>query len=149
MAEFIKETINTNPQSVPNNTGNTVVVTPTPAQVDTVVTTPVANTANNYQTVEYLIYFFFGMLEVFLAFRLVLKLMGASVSSAFVNLIYTLTGILIFPFEGIFSRGFAPGLETTSVLEPATLVALIVYALLAWGIVKLLRIFSGQKQRTG
>ncbi|PIS21366.1 YggT family protein [candidate division WWE3 bacterium CG_4_10_14_0_2_um_filter_42_7] len=87
-------------------------------------------------------------MEILLAFRLVLKLMGASTASAFVGLIYGITGIFILPFEGIFRRGFSEGLETTSVLEPATLVAIIVYAVVAWGIVKLLRILSGEKQPT-
>lgn len=104
--------------------------------------------ATSSQTVEYLIYFLFGALEVLLAFRLILKLTGANVGSAFVGLIYGLTGIFTLPFEGIFRRGFAQGIETTSVLEPATIVAIAVYAVLAWGIVKLLRILSGQKQPT-
>jgi len=121
---------------------------------ETTVTTQEDNTntvkkgATNSQTIEYLIYFLFGILEVLLAFRLIFKLMGASNSSAFVGLIYSLTGIFILPFEGIFRRGFTQGLETTSVLEPSTLVAIIVYAVLAWGIVKLVRIFSGERQQT-
>ena len=110
-------------------------------------TIPVKSEATSFQTVEYLIYFFFGALEILLVFRLVLKLTGASLSSAFVGLIYGLTGVFILPFEGIFRRGFAQGVETTSVLEPSTLVAIIVYAVLAWGIVKLLRILSGEKQQ--
>lgn len=112
---------------------------------------PTANTsakrgATSSQTVEYLIYFLFGILEALLAFRLVFKLAGASLSSAFVGLIYGLTGIFILPFEGIFRRGFTQGIETTSVLEPSTLVAIIVCAVLAWGIVKLVRILSGKQQ---
>ncbi len=103
--------------------------------------------ATGSQTVEYLVYFFFGALEILLAFRLVLKLMGASLSSTFVGLIYGLTGIFILPFEGIFRRGFTQGVETTSVLEPSTLIAVIVYAVLAWGIVKLIRILSGEQQK--
>jgi hypothetical protein len=110
-------------------------------------TIPVKSGATSFQTVEYLIYFFFGTLEILLVFRLVLKLTGASLSSAFVGLIYGITGIFILPFEGIFRRGFTQGIETTSVLEPSTLVAIIVYAVLAWGIVKLLRILSGEKQQ--
>jgi hypothetical protein len=112
------------------------------------ITTETKRVASSSQTLEYLIYFFFGALEVLLAFRLVLKLMGASLASGFVGLIYGLTGIFILPFEGIFRRGVAPGLETTSVLEPSTIVAIIVYAVLAWGIVKLVRIFSGERQQT-
>jgi len=102
--------------------------------------------ATNSQTIEYLVYFFFGTLEILLAFRLFLKVTGASILSAFVGLIYGVTGVFILPFEGIFRRGFSQGLETTSVLEPSTLVAIIVYAFLAWGIVKLIRILSGEKQ---
>jgi hypothetical protein len=113
------------------------------------VTTETKNVATSTQTIEYLAYFFFGALEIFLAFRLVLKLMGASMTSGFVSAIYGITGLFILPFEGIFRRGFTQGIETTSVLEPSTLVAIIVYAVLVWGIVKLLRIFSGERQQTG
>jgi hypothetical protein len=129
MTEIVKETITTQ-----NDSENTVVVSPDVSE------------ASNSQTAEYLIYFFFGALEILLAFRLVLKFMGASVSSAFVSMIYGLSGLFILPFEGIFRRGFTQGIETTSVLEPSTLVAIIVYAILAWGIVKLVRISSGKQQ---
>ncbi|SRR3989339_370721 len=110
--------------------------------------TPVRVEASKYQTVEYIIYYIFGTLEILLAFRLILKIMGASMNSAFVDFIYGLTGLFTLPFEGIFRRGISQGLETTSVLEPATLVAIIVYAFSAWGIVKLTRIFSREKQPT-
>jgi hypothetical protein len=112
---------------------------------------PAANTvisgeATGTQTVEYIIYFLFGALEILLAFRLIFKFMGAGASGGFVSAIYGLTGIFILPFEGIFRRGFTQGLETTSILEPSTIVALVVYAVLAWGIVKLFRILSKQPQ---
>lgn len=136
MTEISKETITTQGNNV-----NPVVNTTTK-------NTSFKSEATNSQTVEYLVYFFFGALEILLAFRLVLKLTGASISSAFVGLIYGLTGIFILPFEGIFRRGYAQGVETTSILEPSTLVAIIVYAVLAWGIVKLLRILSGDQQQT-
>lgn len=129
MAEIIKETTTTQD-----------------ANTSPVVKAPIEKEATGSQTVEYLVYFLFGALEILLAFRLVLKLMGASLSSTFVGSIYGLSGIFIAPFEGIFRRGFTQGIETTSVLEPATLVAIIVYAVIAWGIVKLVRIFSGEKQ---
>ena len=130
MAEFVKETVTT------EGTSSTPIVSP---QVQT--------PATSSQTAEYLVYFFFGVLEVLLAFRLVLKLAGASMQSAFVGFIYGVTGVFILPFEGIFRRMFNTGVETTSVLEPSTIVALIVYAILAWGIVKLILIASGEKQQ--
>jgi hypothetical protein len=129
MAEIIKETVVT-------QEGNT----------DTIEVNQVKVKATSREKYEYLVYFFFGALEILLSFRLVLKLMGASILSAFVRFIYGLTGLFTLPFEGIFHRGLSEGIETTSVLEPATLVALIVYALLAWGVVKLIRISSGEKQ---
>ncbi len=113
----------------------------------TTVSTPTKKEATGFETVEYFIYFLFGILEILLAFRLIFKLMGASMGSTFVGLIYSLSKIFILPFEGIFRRGFTEGLETTSILEPSTLVAIIVYAILAWGIVKLLRVFSGEQQQ--
>lgn len=75
-----------------------------------------------------------------------LKVAGASINSAFVAGIYGLSGIFTWPFEGIFRRGFTQGIETTSVLEPSTIVAILVYAVLAWGIVKFIRISSGEQQ---
>lgn len=128
MSQFTKETITTQKNNSPASS------------------VTAADEASNSQTIEYLVYFLFGVLEILLAFRLVLKLMGASAVSGFVALIYGLTGIFILPFEGIFRRWFNQGLETTSVLEPSVLVAIIVYSVLAWGIVKLIRISSGKKQ---
>lgn len=129
MAEIIKEKVTTQNQG------------PTSARV-----TEVKNVATGSQTVEYIVYFLFGVLEILLIFRLVLKLMGASTSSAFVSFIYTLTRVFIFPFEGIFRRGFTEGIETTSILEPSTIVAIIVYAILAWGVVMLVRILSRERE---
>lgn len=135
MAEILKETVTTQGGNI-----NPVVNTTTK-------NTSVVSTASSTQTVGYLVYFIFGALEVLLVFRLVLKLTGANASSAFVSLIYGLTEIFTLPFEGIFSKGYAQGVETTSILEPATLVAIVVYAALAWGIVRLIRILSGEKNQ--
>ena len=114
--------------------------------INSVVNARTERKATTSQTIEYLVYFIFGALEILLVFRLVLKLTGASIGSAFVGLIYGLTGIFTMPFEGIFHRGFTQGVETTAIFEPATFVAILVYAVVAWGIVKLVRILSGDKQ---
>jgi hypothetical protein len=143
MVEITKETVVT-----PDESTETVLNNPTGRESTPVMATQVKTAATSSETFEYLVYFFFGALDILLSFRLVLKLMGASVSSTFVSFIYGLTGLFIAPFEGIFRRGISEGIETTSVLEPATVVAIIVYSLLAWGIVRLIRIFSGTQQRT-
>lgn len=111
--------------------------------------TPVKRQATNYETYEYLVYYFFGTLETLLVFRLILKIAGASLGSWFVMITYTITRIFVMPFEGMFRRLSAQGVENTSVFEPATLIAIIVYAILAVGIVKLIRISSGEEQNGG
>lgn len=114
--------------------------------IDPIISTPVKTGATNKETYEYLIYYFFGFLEILLAFRLILKLAGASLSSGFVRLIYTVTSIFTMPFDGIFRKAVAPGMEAVSVFEPSTFIAILVYMLIAWGIVKLVRISSGEQQ---
>ncbi len=110
------------------------------------VVSPVKTRATGYQTIEYLTYFFFGALEILLVFRFLFKLTGAATTSGFVSLVYGITGAFILPFEGIFQRLFAGGVNSTSVFEPSTIVAILVYAAVAFGIVKLVRILSGQQQ---
>lgn len=81
-------------------------------------------------------YFILGVLEVLLLLRLLLRLLGANEASGFVTFIYSLTHIFVGPFNGIFNDQ-ALG---RSVFETSTLIAMIVYALLAWGIVSLGRL---------
>lgn len=92
-----------------------------------------------------IIYYIFGILEALLGFRLIFKLLGANPGSAFVSIIYDLTGIFLAPFIGIFRSAVTNGIETKAVLEPTTVIAMIVYALIAYGLVKLIVIFKTPK----
>jgi len=80
----------------------------------------------------HVVYYIFGFIEILLLFRFVFKLLGANPASGFVAFIYTVTGMLVAPFARIF-----PIILT---LEPATLVAMVVYWVLAWGIARLVEI---------
>ena len=134
MAEIIKETVSSTRPDIPSETKS--------VKVQKQITySPVQRTQN-------FIYFLFGLLEILLGFRLLLKLLGASTVSGFVSFIYQITGIFIMPFEGIFRRFFTQGVETTSVLEPATIVAMIVYAVLAWGIIRLIELTQSEADVT-
>lgn len=106
----------------------------------------VVHEATTTQFLEYIVYFLLGIIEILLGFRFLLKLMGASLQSSFVAAIYGFSGVLIAPFQGIFRNGFTQGVETTSVFEPSIIVAVIVYGVFAWGLVKLIRLSSGEKQ---
>ena len=92
-----------------------------------------------------IVYYILGVFEVLFTFRLVFKLLGANPGSAFVSFIYTVSGVFIAPFNGIFRSAVNEGLETKSVLEPTTIVAMIVYALIAYGVAKLIEIYGTPK----
>jgi hypothetical protein len=81
----------------------------------------------------------FGLIEAILAFRLIFKLLGANPENWFVRGIYTITGWYVGIFEGIFSKATTAGAETTAVFEPGTLIAMVVIALLAWIVLRLVR----------
>jgi len=93
-------------------------------------------------SVNRLVYYIAGVIEILLVFRFVLKILGANPVSPFVSLIYTLSGVFIAPFTGIFRTAVNPGFETASVMEPATVVAIFVYLILAAGIVWLINIVT-------
>jgi hypothetical protein len=82
-----------------------------------------------------------GVVDVLIAGRFLLKLLGASSQSGFVGFIYGVTAPLVGPFHGIFSNSGA----ANNVFEPAALVAILVFALVGWGIVVLIRIATAPK----
>jgi cation transport ATPase len=81
-------------------------------------------------------YFVLGVLEVLLGLRLIFRLLGANEYNNFITFLYTLTHVFVGPFNGIFNDQ-ALG---HSVFEVSTLIAMLIYALLAWGIVSLGRV---------
>lgn len=90
-----------------------------------------------------------GIIEVLLAFRFIFRILGANPVSAFVSFIYTLSGILTAPFTGIFQPYSSQGLSSRSIFEPSIIVALLVYAIIAWGIIKLIKIKALHDEDTG
>lgn len=95
-----------------------------------------------------IVYYLFGILETLLAFRFVFKLLGANPISTFVSVIYSLSGIFLEPFVGIFRNASTSGIETTAYFEAATLIAIAVYALLAYGIVRIIEISNKPRNQT-
>ena len=103
----------------------------------------VSATDTSTQTAANIIYFIAGLFEVILAFRFILRVTGANPATGFVSMIYTLSQLLVWPFQGIFSPSVTAGAEVRAIFEPATLVAMLVYGLLAWGLVRLMAILVG------
>ena len=79
------------------------------------------------------IWYLLGLIEALLAFRFILKLLGANSFSGFVGFIYSLTQFFVYPFSSIFGKTQVSGI----IFEWTTLVAMLVYLFLAWAIVKL------------
>ncbi len=96
-----------------------------------------------------IIYFLLSIVEIILAFRFVLRLFGANPGSGFVSFIYSISKIFLAPFTAIFSSVKTEGLETAAVFEPSTLIAMAVYAVVAWLIVKLVLILSNRRDTGG
>ena len=83
-----------------------------------------------------IIYYIGGVIIALLAVRLLLQLFGANQASEFVSFVYSLSGIFVAPFYGIFG-------EPTfgqSHFETSALVAIVVYTLVIVGIAKLLAV---------
>jgi uncharacterized membrane protein len=79
-----------------------------------------------------------ALLEILLALRFGLKLIGANPASGFAVFIYGLTGVFTIPFAGLVTT-WASG---KTVLEVTTLIAMAIYALLFWGVVRVIPIFT-------
>lgn len=82
-----------------------------------------------------------GVIIALLALRVILLLLAANQGAPFVDFIYGLSGIFAWPFFGIF--GYTPSYGQ-SVLEVSSIFAIVVYALIAWGIAKLATIGSNR-----
>lgn len=95
-----------------------------------------------------IVYYFLGVIESLLAFRLIFRVLGANPEGAFVSLIYSITEFLQAPFGGIFRSAVTAGIETRSVMEPTTIISMVVYAIVAYGIVKLIKILETPRIQT-
>lgn len=80
-----------------------------------------------------IIWYILGLLQLLLAFRFVLKLLAANPTAYFTNIIYTLTYPLVYPFLIVFKSSQIGN----SLFEWTSLLAMLVYTLIAWGIVKI------------
>ncbi len=89
-------------------------------------------------TVANIIWYIYGVVGILLALRFVLKLSGANPINSFVDFIYSVSGVLSGPFDSIFGVAKSTSGTVNSVFEPSILVAVAIYALVAWGIAKLL-----------
>lgn len=79
------------------------------------------------------VWYIAGVIITLLALRFLLFALGANRGSGFVDFIYSISAVFAAPFSGIFP---APTYGQFF-FDTASLVAMLVYALIAWGIAKL------------
>jgi hypothetical protein len=80
-----------------------------------------------------IVWYILGLLEALMAFRFVLKLLGANSGAGFTSFIYGVTYPFVTPFLSVFKITKVEG----SIFEWTTLLAMFVYWLVAMGIIKL------------
>lgn len=92
------------------------------------------------KTISRILYFLLGVIEILLLARFLLLLFGANLEAGFAQLVKILTDPLMFPFVGL----FPPRMGETIIFSSSTLVAMVVYAILFYGIVKLIKILKSR-----
>lgn len=79
------------------------------------------------------VWYILGLIEILLAFRFALKLLGANPAAGFTEFIYGVTYIFAAPFVSVFRISQVAG----SVFEWTTILAMFVYWVVALGIIKI------------
>lgn len=80
-----------------------------------------------------IIWYILAVIEILLAFRMVLKALGANPIAGFATFVYALSEPFAGPFNGLFNTSVT---SQGSVFEWSTIIAAAVYALIAFGIVQ-------------
>lgn len=124
-----------------NRDRNVTEVRETRVQEDPVVERQVVadRTVDSGVVVRRAIYYIFGIIIALLILRLVLLLLAANQGAPFVDFVYNLSAVFAWPFFGIFSYQPTYGQST---LEISTLIAILVYALVAMGLGRLFTLGS-------
>ncbi len=99
-----------------------------------------ASVTDNRVVAQRVIWYIAGFIITLLALRVVLFMLGANQGSGFVDFIYAISGVFAAPFVGIFP---AP-VYGQFFFDTASMVAIAVYALVAWGVAKLFTLNSSR-----
>jgi hypothetical protein len=91
------------------------------------------------------IYVVFAVIDGLIAIRFLLKLLAANPQAGFAQLIYGVTAPLMSPFVGLLGN---PAASNGSQLEVTSLVAILVYALVGWLLIRAVVVFLGNRSVT-
>jgi hypothetical protein len=83
--------------------------------------------AESFKSVQ-ITYIVVGLVEALLLVRLILRVLQVNVQTGFAHGVYGVTALLVAPFVGLFATAQPQGAG----IEPHTLLALVVYAIVGW-----------------
>ncbi len=141
------------PEQITQSREETTIASPAPEQTfrRTFTSGPTVNEGSpqkEYQTKKAIfrtyqvVWYALGIVEVLLTFRILLKLLGANAQSGFTSFIYGISNPFALPFSGI----LATTKSADMVIEWSTLIAMAVYAIIAYGIVALFQLVKPTNQ---
>jgi NADH:ubiquinone oxidoreductase subunit 6 (subunit J) len=103
----------------------------------------VRKSVDNATTAQNIVYTLYGLIASILSMRLMLSLLGANPEAGFSRFIYSTTNMMVRPFEALF--GIDTSIKTTGGrFEIETIMAIVVYGLLTWLIVRILSVKQPQ-----
>lgn len=92
-----------------------------------------AHRENEIGRINGIIWLLLGILEVVIGMRVVLKVLAANPDNSFASFIYRIARVFVWPFFGLVAEPTSNG----SVLEVSSIIAMVVFLLIAWGITRL------------
>jgi len=84
--------------------------------------------------VSQIVWLLFGGLEALIGIRVILLLIGANPANGFTAFVYQITQLFLWPFQNLIAN---PTFQNMT-LEVTSIIAMIVYALLGWLIVRMI-----------
>ena len=91
------------------------------------------------------VYVALGIVVGLIIIRVILKALAANTHAGFTSFVYGVTQPLVTPFQGIFATHQT---SNGSVFEFSSVVAIVVYALVAWAIVRLAALMGRRRTTT-
>ena len=88
------------------------------------------------------VWFIVGFINAIIALRFVFLLLGANRDAGFTDFIYSLSAPFVAPFVGIFGEP----VYGESVFEVSSILAIVIYTLIGWGITKLITLARPQDE---
>ena len=90
------------------------------------------------------IWLFLGILESLIALRILFKLIAVNAENPFANLLYSTTHLFVAPFTSLVGAPAAGGM----VFEFYSIIAMIVYWLVGWGVERIIYVFFYRSRGT-